>query len=137
MKSLKIAIVDDDQIYQFIINRTITKLHPDSKILNFPNCADFYNFLRRNTEDASLLPDLVLIDLNTPFMDGWEFLAAYDTLHPQLAKLPQIYLVTSSVDPNDVSRADEHQTLAGFFSKPLTPEQLLETIHDVCSKQQS
>lgn len=134
LKSLKIAVVDDDQIYQFIINRTLAKLHSDSKILNFPNCADFFNFLKRNFSNADLLPDLVLLDLNTPFMNGWEFLESYKEIKNSLKKDIGIYLVSSSVDPNDFEMAEKDPNLSGFFCKPLTPEQLFGMIENVSAK---
>ncbi len=130
----KIAVVDDDQIYQFIINRTLAKLHFNSKILNFPNCADFFNFLKRNSTNTDLLPDLVLLDLNTSFMNGWEFLESYEGIKSSLKKDPDIYLVSSSVDPNDLDLAEKNPNLSGFVSKPLSPEQLLEMIDRVAVK---
>jgi two-component system, chemotaxis family, chemotaxis protein CheY len=130
----KIAVVDDDQIYQFIINRTLAKLHFNSKILNFPNCADFFNFLKRNSTNTDLLPDLVLLDLNTSFMNGWEFLESYEGIKSSLKKDPDIYLVSSSVDPNDLDLAEKNPNLSGFVSKPLSPEQLLEMIDKVAVK---
>ncbi len=134
MNPFKIAVVDDDQIYQFIINRTLTKLHPDSKILNFSHCADFFNFLKRNRDDFNLIPDVVLLDLNTPFMSAWEFLALLEDLKPTLQKIPEIFLVTSSIDPYDEEQAAETHGLAGFYCKPLTPEQLEEIFLKVNSK---
>ena len=126
MNPFKIAVVDDDQIYQFIINRTFTKLHPDSKILNFSNCADFFNFLKRNGAESDLIPDVVLLDLNTPFMTAWEFLALFEALKHNMQKIPQIFLVTSSIDPYDEEQARQTPGLAGFYCKPLTPENLAE-----------
>ena len=127
-------MVDDDQVYQFIINRTLTKLRPESKILNFSNCGDFFNFLKRNITTPTLLPDLVLLDLNTPFMNGWEFLESYDTIKDSIPKHMEIYLITSSVAPNVAVMANENAHLCGFFSKPLKPEQLLEIMHKVSIK---
>ena len=134
LKSLKIAVVDDDQIYQFIINRTFAKLNPESKILNFSNCADFFNFLKRNINNSELLPDLVLLDLNTPFMNGWELLSLYNDIKMAIAKRPEIYMVTSSVDPNDAETASINQNLSGFFSKPLKPEQIIEMVQKTSIK---
>ena len=134
LKSLKIAVVDDDQIYQFIINRTFAKLNPESKILNFSNCADFFNFLKRNINNSELLPDLVLLDLNTPFMNGWELLSLYNDIKMAIAKRPEIYMVTSSVDPNDAETASINQNLSGFFSKPLKPDQIIEMVQKTSIK---
>ncbi|MBC8054754.1 MAG: response regulator [Sphingobacteriaceae bacterium] len=131
MKPLKIAVVDDDQIYQFIINRTLTKLQPDSKILNFSNCADFFNFLKRNRNQPQFLPDLALLDLNSPFMDGWEFLESFEVMANSLKKSIEIYIVTSSVDPNDEIQANDNPLVAGFFCKPITPAQLLRMMEEV------
>jgi len=131
---LKIAVVDDDQIYQFIMQRTFDRISPESKILNFSNCGDFYLFLKHNSSDPTLIPDLVLLDLNTPFMNGWEFLDAFKELEKSLAKIPEIYLVTSSVDPNDLEMAKGPELLTGFFVKPLKPEQVLEVIHKIAVK---
>lgn len=132
---LKIAVVDDDQIYHFIINRTLSKLQQDTIILNFSNCADFFNFLKRNITNNDHVPDLVLLDLNTPFMNGWDFLESYKEIQPSLEKHMEIYLVSSSVDPNDAEQANNNSHLSGFFSKPLTPEQLLEMIQKFSLKQ--
>jgi CheY-like chemotaxis protein len=134
LNPFKVAVVDDDQIYQFIINRSLTKLHPDSKILNFSNCADFFNFLTRNRDDFNLIPDVVLLDLNTPFMSAWEFLTLLEDLKPNLQKIPEIFLVTSSIDPHDEEQAAETPGLAGFYCKPLMPEQLEEIFFKINSK---
>ncbi len=126
MNPFKIAVVDNDQIYQFIINRTLSKLRPDSKILNFSNCADFFNFLKRNSNDSDLIPDMVLLDLNSPFMSGWEFLELFEDLKSNLQKIPEIFLVTSSIDPCDAEQAEQNSALAGFYCKPLMPQHLAE-----------
>jgi CheY-like chemotaxis protein len=128
LKQLKIAVVDDDQIYQFIINRTISNLSPESKIVNFSNGADFFNFLKRDTTLDSQLPDIILLDVNTPFMNAWEFLPAYEKLQFSLNKKMDLYLVTSSVDPQDEANALNHSLVTGFFSKPLKPEDLAEIL---------
>ena len=67
-------------------------------------------------------------------MNGWEFLDAYSQLKNTLQKRIEIYLVTSSVDPNDEFMANENPDVAGFYSKPLKPEELTEIIKAVVIK---
>lgn len=134
IRSLKIAVVDDDQIYQFIMHRTLTKLDSSLKVLNFSNCADILNFLKRNVENSQLLPDIILVELNTPFMNGWKFLDAYKELKNALAKQLDIYIITSSVDPNDQLKAAAQEDLCGLYTKPITPDQLSYTIQRALQK---
>jgi len=134
LKSIKIALVDDDQVFHFIVNRSLINLYPDSKLLSFSNCADFFNFLKRNLDDTSLIPDIILLDLNTPFMSGWEFLDCYEAIEGNLMKRPEIYLISSSIDPQDVEKAQYFNSVSAFYSKPLAPEQLLEIIEKAAVK---
>lgn len=134
LKLLKIAVVDDDQVFHFIINRSLTKLYPGSKIQSFSNCADAFNFLKRNHGDTSLIPDIILLDLNTPFMNGWEFLDCYEALETQLLKRPEIYMISSSIDPHDVEKAQYFNSVSAFFSKPLAPEQLRVIIESALAR---
>jgi CheY-like chemotaxis protein len=134
VKPLKIAVVDDDQIYQFIMLRTLNKIDPEIIILNFSNCGDMFTFLKRNADKPQLLPDIILLDLNTRFMNGWEFLLAHNSIKDTLLKDSSIYMISSSVDPNDRHEASLYTNLSGFCSKPLKPEQLIEIIQSVMIK---
>ncbi len=61
-------------------------------------------------------------------MSGWEFLTLYNALKKNIAKHPDIYIITSSIDPVDAEKAQESILLSGFFNKPLSPEQLQEMV---------
>jgi CheY-like chemotaxis protein len=69
-------------------------------------------------------PTLVVLDINMPRMDGFEFLAAYDKLRPKLqaqgARPSIVLMVTSSTDPRDKERADKLAFVKGFIRKPPT-----------------
>lgn len=61
-------------------------------------------------------------------MGGWEFLDAYEAIEDEVLKRPDIYLISSSIDPRDVEKSQCFKSISGFYSKPLLTEQLLEII---------
>lgn len=72
------------------------------------------------------LPDLILLDLNMPGVSGWEFLEMFDNLRAMVSKDIPVFILTSSIDPNDKQRSSEYNAVKGFYSKPLSPEILKE-----------
>jgi CheY-like chemotaxis protein len=71
------------------------------------------------------LPDLILLDLMMPIMDGWEF-RRQQQKDPALARLPVIVL--SALDP---SRAGDFDG-AVFLTKPLDFNRLLSLVRQYC-----
>ena len=57
-----------------------------------------------------------------PGMDGWEFLEEFNEIRFTTNKIPKVYMVTTSLNPDDQKRASENETLTGFFRKPLSNE---------------
>jgi two-component system chemotaxis response regulator CheY len=123
-----IALIDDDKIFQLTASRTIIATKITDKVLQFENGEDALNFIRENHADASRLPDFVFLDINMPFVDGWMFLDDYAALKPRLAKPMTIYMVSSSIDPRDISRAKRNNDISDYVIKPVTKEKFMELI---------
>jgi CheY-like chemotaxis protein len=70
-------------------------------------------------------PDVVVLDLRLPCLDGWQVLAALQH-EPELARVPVVVL-TASADPRDRERARTAR-IADFVLKPLTADRLLEVV---------
>ena len=71
---VNVLLIDDDTIYQFVARKTLEATGYINKIQVCSNGEEAYQFLERNMGNADELPDVILLDVNMPVMNGWEFL---------------------------------------------------------------
>jgi CheY-like chemotaxis protein len=124
----KIAVIDDDDVFQLIIRKQIEMNNFDYEILTFSNGQEAINFLNQNIDNRSLLPDLIMLDVNMPIKDGWEFLEEYQLLNDDIKSSINLYMVTSSVIQSDIDKARRDENILAFISKPITNYQLKEML---------
>jgi CheY-like chemotaxis protein len=123
-----VSIVDDDRIYQFTMTKTIETDKRIKKILVFSDGEEAFDYLSRNSNKADELPDVIFLDLNMPYMDGWEFLEEYARIQPRLAKKIIIYVVSSSVSELDINRAKNVSNVTDYIVKPITMDKFNEVM---------
>lgn len=123
-----IALVDDDHIFQLTASRTLKSTNIQHKILQFENGEEALNFIRDNVNHSENLPDYIFLDINMPYVDGWMFLEDYSSLKGKLDKPISIFVVSSSIDPRDMSRAQKDSNVKEYVSKPVTKEKFIELL---------
>jgi two-component system, chemotaxis family, chemotaxis protein CheY len=131
MRSPFICIVDDDPIYQYAIGRQIEHCFPQQRTLKFHDAEEALEYLNQNSATPEMLPDVMLIDINMPIMDGWQFMEAYEKLIPVLSKNTKCYIFSSSINPADQLRALGIKSITGFISKPIEDGKLVKIINPV------
>lgn len=127
---LQICLVDDDQIYQFTARKVLESINPENKILAFYNGEQAIDYLKSMLNNQSELPDVLFLDINMPVMDGWQFLEAYKSILPQLDKPLIIYMVSSSVNEQDIEKSKEYGTVADYIMKPVQREKFLKLLDE-------
>jgi CheY-like chemotaxis protein len=126
-KPINILLVDDDEINNFISIKLIKKALGYTDITA---CLDgsyaIDQLLELQLKDPATLPDYILLDINMPRMNGWEFLEEYERLRLDPLKKSKIYIVSSSVFSNDIDKAKSYPLVKDFVSKPLNIEKIKE-----------
>lgn len=120
-----VCIIDDDNIYRFTTQKYIEMLELAERIITFADGEEAIEFFRSNISKGSSLPDLILLDINMPIMDGWDFMEEYTLLLPNMPKEIKLYMVSSSIDERDKNRAGRMDAIIEYIVKPLTEERLI------------
>lgn len=122
--TLSICIVDDDSVYQFTIRKAIEKLKLAKNVIVFSDGEEALDFMLDNLNDQAELPDIILLDINMPIMDGFQFLDEYVKIKPKVGKSITIYMVSSSVDPIDIRKAKSYSEVSDYIVKPIRSGEL-------------
>lgn len=118
------CLIDDDEIYLFSVKKVIEVNNLSETVLEFRNGQDAIDFFVQCSVSGGTLPDVILLDINMPVMNGWEFIEAFKKIKPALPKEIMLYVVSSSVDKSDVEKARSFSTVNDYLVKPITASQL-------------
>ena len=130
MKRIDIAcIIDDDPIFVFGAKKIMSLIDFCNSLLVFRNGKEALSNLKTIITNNEKLPDVILLDLNMPILDGWQFLEEFVKI--RCKKEIIIYIVSSSVDPEDVYRAKSFENVSDYIVKPISIEKLKKVLADV------
>lgn len=129
---IDLLVIDDDDINIFIIKKIVEKTGYDINMVAKTNGQLAIDHLTSILEHNATFPHLILIDINMPVLNGWEFLEAYDGLN--VKQRVDMYMLSSSVYENDIEKAKTYKKVKGFISKPLSINRLIE-LFDNLSKE--
>lgn len=127
----KLMIVDDDTLSIYLNKITIEQTNMANICETFDNGLDAINFIKKNTKNPDSLPDIILLDLFMPIMDGWQFINEYNSFKEKLSKEILIFIVSSSISPDDISRSKSYNSIQDYIIKPITKEKIINTIKNL------
>ena len=116
-----ICIIDDDPIYQFLIKKIIAISKTEYAVVCYSNAKEALSNFTLDTNKN--LPEIILLDIQMPLMDGWDFMEEIDKF---LTDETAIYIVSSSISSEDQERAKTFSKIKGYYSKPIDSNTILE-----------
>jgi len=134
MKKLNsILLIDDDKATNFISKMLIKKAgitdHIET-VLNGKQALEYLTNTGKYKKEGNVcpFPMLILLDINMPVMDGWEFVEAFQKLEKD--QKVEIIMLTSSVNPDDRLKAEKLPAISGFQNKILKMEDLISIMNN-------
>ena len=122
-----VSVIDDDDLFQFIIKKLLQSTKVIDAILPFRNGEEAFNYFLENKVHPELLPDVVFLDLDMPVMNGWQFLEQFIKTTFAKRKI-RIYICTVSINPRDREIYKHFSKLSGYLIKPITREEIQDIL---------
>lgn len=121
-----ILCVEDDYISQMLMKRVLSKSSFAREIHIVSNGYEALEFYKNllDLDDTLSYPSLVLLDLNMPIINGWEFLDEFINTYLPHFEDTKVAILTSSIDNEDRQKAKGYSIVTDFISKPLTVDML-------------
>ncbi len=119
-----ICIINDDDIFTFILKKSITKLNICDEVISFINGDEA---IKEFEKPNSCIPNIILLDINMPVLNGWDFLTEFIKINIPPTKV-DIYLISAHISNEDLIKAKNQKEITGILTDPTDSKILTEIV---------
>lgn len=113
-------IIDDDPMASFYIKRLAELGELANIITIYDKARGALDYLLLHRDSFEQLPDVILLDIYMPEMDGWTFLKVFAETQDQFVKPIDIFIISSSDHLKDINKARSVPHVKAYLQKPVT-----------------
>lgn len=132
----KILVIDDNATDRYIAKRMAEKHLFAEEIVLQESALEALEYILSLENTPHLLPQFIFLDINMPGMNGYEFLEEYTKLSETIKANCIIMMITTSIHPDDLKRAESNSSVIRFLNKPLDKEKFEIIEHEFPLKKQ-
>ncbi|SRR5258708_22579405 len=134
---ISFIVIDDSELDSFVTKKAIEYTDKSLNIKTFDNAQHALDSIRKNhSGENSNISTIILLDLQMPLMNGFEFVEEFEQFPPEVQKKYMIIvltILTSKRHPNDIYRILNHSAVNRIIEKPFTKEKLLSLLVELNS----
>ncbi|MEL6812163.1 MAG: response regulator [Bacteroidota bacterium] len=123
--SRSVLLIDDDRATNFFNQHVVRRHGHFDKIFVVESGLQALDFLLDSNHEK---PSLILLDINMPAMNGWEFTEAFRKLDISIRQGIKLVILTTSSNPDDYERSLKNEVVDDYINKPLSPSILNEMV---------
>ena len=120
-----LLLIDDNDIDQLLHRKLIEMVYPTASVQLFGDASNALKFIEKSDHQHHTI---IFLDIQMPVMNGFQFLEAFDLLPAETKSLYTIYILSSSVNQYDISKAKNNPYVKDMIIKPLTKDTLLNLL---------
>ncbi|MBS1772397.1 MAG: response regulator [Bacteroidetes bacterium] len=117
-EKLNFIVIDDSKLDCFIAEKIIKNSGRSEVITTFQQAPDAITYIK--SVSANGLMTIIFVDIQMPIMNGFEFVETFESLPQELRSNYSIYMLSSSINENDIARVKGYSSVKQFLNKPLT-----------------
>ena len=123
-----IWLIDDDETFNFLSEKIVKASGYFEKVTVFLEPEKALGEITKKIKKPEELPDLILLDIMMPRMNGFQFLEKFSAIKKN--SLTKVAMVTSSLEETDKKRAFEFDYVFDFIAKPFTRAKLEDVVRN-------
>lgn len=120
-------VIDDSYIDRLVAGMLIKRTYNVNEVHEASGTLQAMDWLEKNSppQDSHLI---ILLDIMMPQYNGFDFLDRFETLGEDIKKRTTIVMLSSTLDHDDIQKAQQHPNVKKLLSKPLSANELREFI---------
>lgn len=127
-KSKKVMLIDDNEIDLKINARIISLAKLFDEIILCQSGIEALDYIQKRLKQEGSLPNFILLDIQMPDMNGFEFLDHYKRLPEDFTKKCPVAMLSSTLDFGDIKKAEANLYVVKLLKKPLSPTELAAVV---------